>query len=268
MAQIPTPAMTAAGPAPDGYWIAAEPTARRARVVFGGETVADTKRALLLRERGHLPAYYFPKSDVRTDLLVATGHTTHDPSKGPASYSTLKVGTTIAENAVWSYAGPLAQWPEIADYVAFEWDKMDAWYEEDEEVFVHPRDPYKRVDVLQSSRHIRVVFAGQTAAESRRPRLLFETGMPTRYYLPTEDVRTDLLEASDTHTRCPYKGLASYWSVRVGDTVGKDLVWSYLDPIPECPKIKGLLSFFNERVDAIYVDGELEPKPRTRWSLD
>ncbi len=144
---------------------------------------------------------------------------------------------------------------------------MDAWYEEEEEIFVHPRDPYKRVDVMQSSRHVRVVMAGETVAETRRYRLLFETGLPTRYYMPKEDVRADLLEPSSTTSRCPYKGLASYWSIKVGGKVFKDFVWTYPDPIPECPKIKDLLCFFNERVDAIYVDGELLAATKTHWSL-
>jgi uncharacterized protein (DUF427 family) len=142
---------------------------------------------------------------------------------------------------------------------------MDAWYEEDEQVFEHPRDPYHRVDVLQSSRQVRVEIGGQVVAESRHPRLLFETNLPTRYYLPVEDVRMDLLEATQTSTVCPYKGTASYWRLR-GDPPARDVAWSYLDPIPEIPKIRGLIAFFNERVDALYVDDELQDKPKTPWS--
>jgi uncharacterized protein (DUF427 family) len=132
-------------------------------------------------------------------------------------------------------------------------------------VFVHPRDPYHRVDVVHSSRHVKVVVDGEVVAETTRPRLLFETGLPTRYYIPKLDVRMDLLQPTDSVTACPYKGRARYWSVRVGDRTLKDLVWSYPAPIPECPKIEGLLSFYNERVD-IYVDGELQPRPKTQWS--
>jgi uncharacterized protein (DUF427 family) len=255
-------------PATDDYWLIAELTPRWLRVVFGGETIADSKRALIVRESKILPVYYFPREDVRTDLLVPSDYRTRDPHKGEATYWTVQVGPAIAEHAAWSYQEPLPAWPDSGRYLAFAWNQMDAWFEEDEEVFVHPRDPYKRVDVMPSSRHVRVVVAGQTVAESRRGRLLFETGLPTRYYLPREDVRMDLLERSGTHSRCPYKGLASYWHVRVGDFVGKDFVWSYPDPIPECPKIRDLLCFFNERVEAIYVDGELQPRPRTKWALD
>jgi uncharacterized protein (DUF427 family) len=142
---------------------------------------------------------------------------------------------------------------------------MDHWYEEEEEVFVHPRDPYHRVDVLASSRHIRVELAGQLVAESSRPHILFETGLPTRYYLPLADVRMELLEPTETHSRCPYKGLASYWTARVGEEVFADIVWCYPEPIPECPKVKDLLCFFNERAD-ITVDGQPLPKPKTQWS--
>ncbi len=142
---------------------------------------------------------------------------------------------------------------------------MDHWYEEDEEVFKHPRDPYHRVDVLQSARQVRVEVGGQTVAASSQPRLLFETGLPTRYYLPIEDVHMDLLEPTETLSVCPYKGTASYWRLK-GDPSGRDVAWSYLDPIAECPKIRGLIAFFNERVDGLYVDGEQQDKPKTAWA--
>jgi len=143
---------------------------------------------------------------------------------------------------------------------------MDAWFEEDDEVFVHPRDPYHRVDVLNSSRHVKVSVGGEVVAETRRPRLLFETSLPVRYYIPMLDVRMDLLESSDTISRCPYKGVASYWSVRLGGTLHADLAWSYRSPIPECPKIENLIAFFNERVD-LDIDEERVQRPQTPWSV-
>jgi len=155
--------------------------------------------------------------------------------------------------------------PELEGYITMPWHKADHWYEEEEEVFVHARDPYKRVDVMPSSRHVQVEIDGVTVAETKRPFLLFETSLPTRYYIPADDVNTDFLTPTETHTRCPYKGIASYWNVSIGDKVYKDLVWSYPDPIPECPKIRGLLSFYNEKVD-LYVDGELQERPKTYWS--
>lgn len=176
------------------------------------------------------------------------------------------MGESITEKAAWGYLNPPDEWAIIKDYIALKWGKLDSWYEEEEEVFVHLRDPYHRVDVLDSSRHVRVIVASETVAETRNPKLLFETGLPTRYYFPREDVRMDLLESSTLKTRCPYKGIASYWSVKVGNQIKKDLVWAYPNPILECPKIKDLFCFYNERVEDIYVDGELVPKPNTPWS--
>lgn len=238
-----------------------EPTARWVRVKLGGEFVADSKRVLLVRERGRLPLYYFPQDDVRMDWLEPASN---GGDEG-AIYYDVKVGDRVAKKAAWRYPEPAAQYAALKNHVAFTWHKMDHWYEEEEEVFVHPRDPYKRVDSMPSSRHVRVVINGETVAETRRPTLLFETGLPTRYYIPPEDVRMELLKPAQGTTRCPYKGVASYWSVRVGDEIFRNLVWSYPDPIPECPKIKGLLCFYNEKVD-LYVDGELQPRPQTPWS--
>src|ERR1051326_6205909 len=160
-----------------------EPTPRRVRVVFNGQTIADSKRAVLLRESNLLPVYYFPPEDVRGEFLEATEQHTRCPYKGEASYWTIKVGDKVAENAMWGYRDPLPGHDDIRGYRAFYWNKMDAWYEEDEQVFKHPRHPYPRVDVLNSPRDVRVEINGQTVAHSKQPRLLFETGLPTRYYL-------------------------------------------------------------------------------------
>jgi uncharacterized protein (DUF427 family) len=247
------------------HQVRVEDSPRRVRVFFNNVAIADSRRVKLLFETNHLPVYYFPLADLRQDLLVPTDHGSHCPYKGDARYWSIRVGDRVAENAVWNYPTPLPSCPEIGDLAAFYWDRVDAWYEEDEEVFVHPRDPYHRVDVLESSRHVQVLIDGVTVADTHRPRLLFETGLPTRYYLHPLDVRLDLLRPSQTHTRCPYKGVASYWSAQVGDAVLEDVVWSYQAPIPESAKIAGLLSFFNEKVDLI-VDGERQERPRTRWS--
>ncbi len=245
--------------------VATEPNPRRVRVFFGGEAVADSSSTLYLFETGHLPVYYFPRADVRFDLLEPTSNRTHCPYKGDASYYTVIAGGRRYEDAVWAYPEPIESVPELADYVAFYWNQADAWYEEDDEVFKHPRDPYHRVDVLNSSRHVQVRVGGVLIAESRRPRLLFETGLPVRYYLPKLDVRPDLLEPSPTLTRCPYKGEAVYWSVRAGGELAEDIVWSYPAPIPEAPKIENLLAFYNEKTD-ITVDGIAQERPATKWS--
>ncbi len=256
--------MNAAGPDPRHE---VEPCPRWVRVRFAGQLVADSKRVLFLREPGRLPVYYFPEADVRCEALVPAAHPAPCPHAGAAVCWTVRVGDRTAEHAAWAHPDPPPHRLPLRGHVAFEWSKMDAWFEEDDEVYVHPRDPYKRVDVLHSSRHVRVIVAGELVAETRRPSLLFETGLPTRYYVPKADVRMDLLVPTETETRCPYKGLATYYSVRVGPTVVEDVAWYYRHPIPECGKIENLVCFFNERVDALYVDGERELCPRTRWSL-
>ena len=239
-----------------------ESSPRWVRVKFGGEIIANSKRVMLMRETGHQPVYYFPQDDVAMDLLEATTHRTHCPYKGDAVYWSIKVGDKLAENAVWCYPDPLPECIAIKDYLAFYWHKMDAWYEEDEEVFVHPRDPYTRIDTILSSRHVKIMLDGITLADTHQPYLLFETGLPTRYYLPAEDVQLDYLVPSESQSRCPYKGIAAYWSVKLGETVYPDLVWFYPNPTPECPKIKDLLCFYQEKVD-LYIDGELQARPKT-----
>ena len=228
---------------------------KRIRVYLDGHVVADTIHPKLVWERPYYPVYYFPIEDVRPGVLVATEHTKRSPSRGPADLFDVTAGTRTAEQAAYRHAdSPLE---EIRDYVAFDWDAMDGWFEEDEEVFTHARSPYTRVDILASSRHIEVKIDGVTVADSHRPRLLFETGLPVRYYLPKTDVRMDLLTPTDTESHCPYKGAASYWSVTVGDTTHEDVVWGYRTPLPESTKLAGLVSFYNEKVD-IYIDGTLE----------
>jgi uncharacterized protein (DUF427 family) len=251
-----------ARPAGDG--ILFEPSGRRVRVMFGGVMIADSPKAMLMLENRRLAIFYFPAADVRLDLFVPTSFKSNHPGKGEATFYSVKVGERTAEKAAWGYLQP--ERADLKDYVAFYWDKMDAWFEEDDEVFVHPRDPYHRVDVLNSSRHVKVIVGGEVVAETTRPRLLFETGLPTRYYIPKLDVRLDLLTPTSTTTRCPYKGKAAYWSVNVKGKEFKDIVWGYPAPIPESPKIENLLCFYDEKVDAVYVDGELQPKPITPWS--
>jgi uncharacterized protein (DUF427 family) len=251
--------------APRDHVLYFEDSPRRVRVMLGGETVADSRRVKLMHETRHLPVYYFPEEDVRMDLLEVTDRTTTCPFKGEASYWSVRVGENVAENAVWSYPNPIESAPPIAGYLAFYWRKMDHWYEEDEEVFAHPRDPYHRVDVLESSRHVKVSVHGEVVAETNRPVILFETGLPPRYYIPPDDVREDVLVQSDRHTQCPYKGIASYHSIEAGGETVKDLVWHYPEPIAAAEKIRDNLSFFNEKVD-LEVDGEFQERPQTQWS--
>jgi len=238
---------------------------RRVRAMFAGRTVADSNRVRLVLEPRHLPVYYFPGEDVERDVLIASPTRSRAASKGEATHWHVRVGDRQVDDGAWSYAEPPGPAAAIAGHVAFYWEAIDRWFEEDDEVFVHPKDPYHRVDILNSSRHVRVEVDGVTVAESRRPRLLFETGLPIRYYLPKVDVRLDLLEVSDTVTRCPYKGTTEHFDARLGDHVVRDVAWSYPTPLTESSKIENLVAFYNERVD-LFVDGLLQPKPTTPWS--
>lgn len=237
-----------------------EPSPRWVRAQFNGEFLADSKHVLAVWEHDRYPVYFFPPADVRTEFLQPTGHS----SEGRETWH-VKVGEREAANAAYSYTTLEGASAAVNGHITFRWPKMDHWYEEAEEVFVHARDPYHRVDTLASSRHVKVMLNGVILAETKRPYLLFETGLPTRYYLPQDDVRMALLTATASQTQCPYKGTASYWTATVNGRDYLDIVWSYLTPIPENPKIQGLLCFYNEKVD-IYVDGQLEVRPETAWS--
>jgi uncharacterized protein (DUF427 family) len=234
-----------------------ETSPRWVRGYVKGQPIVDSKRVHVVYGERRLALYYFPRADVRMDLLHASR------TDNGVQYWTLRLGDHTVEDSAWSHAGDSAEFEPLRDLIALEWRTVESWFEEDDEVFVHPRDPYHRVDVLNSSRHVKVVIDGQVVAETSRPRLLFETGIVTRYYIPKVDVRLDLLEPSNTTTKCPYKGTAQYYSVKLGDKLYEDVIWYYPFPIPECPKIANLLAFYNEKVD-LYVDGELQARPAPR----
>jgi uncharacterized protein (DUF427 family) len=240
-----------------------EPSAKRVRAYLGGEVVADTIHPVLVWEVPYYPAYYFPVADVRADLLEPDGGTVHSPSRGDGQTYTVTAGGKQAPGAAVRYAdSPI---PELRDLIRLDWDAMDAWFEEDEEVFTHPRDPYTRIDILPSSRHVRIEVDGVTVAESSNPTLLFETGLPVRYYLPKTHVRLDLLTHTESESHCPYKGEAEYWSVRTGDTVHEDIAWSYPTPLPESLGVAGHIAFYDEKVD-VFVDGVRQERPHTKFS--
>lgn len=228
------------------YW---EDCPKRVRAIFAGETVADSRHVKILHETALLPVYYFPEEDLRQDLLEDTDHTTHCPFKGDASYRSVRAGDEVAENAVWSYANPEGYFAPLKGYAAFYREKMDKWLEEDEEVIGHPHDPYHRVDVLQSSRHVKVTANGETIADTTRPLILFETGLPPRHYIPPEDVRDELLVPSGTQTICPYKGVASYRSLNAGGEQIEDAAWFYPEPLPEAQRVRGYLCFYDKKVE-------------------
>jgi uncharacterized protein (DUF427 family) len=233
------------------------------RARFGGETVADSRHPRLLHEHGRLPVFLFPEQEVRMDLLRPSGRTKQDAVKGELRMLDLAVDGRGVEDAAWTFESE----PLLEGLVALRWDAMDEWLEEEEQLHGHPRDPYSRIDVRETSRHVVVRVHGEVVAETRRAKVLFEAGLPPRWYFPAEDVRRELLEPSDTQTTCAYKGFASYFDLRVGDQLEDDLVWTYNDPLHDALQVKYMLAFFNERVN-LEVDGERQDRPRTQWSRD
>jgi uncharacterized protein (DUF427 family) len=240
-----------------------EPVPRRIRAVLGGEVVLDTTKALYVWEWPHYPQYYIPVADVNPAVLVDE----QTPQKlhfGTARRQGLRVGDVSRPRAARLYADDALD--GLAGTVRFEWDALDAWFEEDEEVFVHPRSPYTRVDALRSTRTVRIELDGVVLAESSSPVLVFETGLPTRYYLNRTEVNVGHLLPTATVTSCPYKGTTTaYWSVRAGETVHQDLAWSYDFPTRPLAPIAGLIAFYNEKVD-VTIDGQRLERPKTHFS--
>ena len=238
-----------------------EPSQKRVRAYLSGQLVVDSIHPVLVWEKPYYPTYYFPAEDVRAELL-ATGRVERSPSRGDGQILDVKVGSATAPGAAQRFPdSPLAS---IRPLVRLDWGMMTEWLEEDEPVYTHPRDPHTRVDILTSSRHVRVDIDGVTVAESHRPTVLFETGLPPRYYLPLAHLRMDLLRPSATTSQCPYKGTASYWTLDTGVGVHQDIVWTYRAPLPESQKIAGLACFYNEKVD-MYIDGERYERPHTQF---
>ena len=241
-----------------GTLVKIEPCAKRVRAYLGGKIVVDSIRSKLVWEVPHYPAYYFPMEDVSMNCLIEGNRTERLSTLGEARYFNVSSGNRLVANSAWHY--PQSPICEIRGHMRFEWDQMDAWFEEDEEVFVHAHDPYKRIDILHSSRHIEVSLDGVKVADTRRPTIVYETGTPIRYYLPKLDVRMDLLEPTDHRTGCAYKGFARYWSLNAGNIKRENIAWSYAMPIADCAKIAGLVAFYNEQVDLI-IDGVAQERP-------
>ena len=237
-----------------------EPVPRRIRAVLDGKTVVDTVNARYVWEKPQYPQYFVPLADVAKDALVDEG-TTEESTLGDFARHELRVGGRHVPHAARVLSS--AKVEGLDGTVHFEWSAFDAWYEEDEQVFVHPRNPYVRVDSLRSTRRVRIEEKGVVLAESDSPVLVFETGLPTRYYLNRTDVDFTKLVASDTVTSCPYKGMTTgYWSSRVGGRTHPDIAWTYDFPTAALLPIAGLIAFYNEKLD-IVLDGELLERPHT-----
>ncbi len=235
-------------PQPPEHVLYAESCPRHVRVLLGEQLVADSDQVLLLHPPQRTPTYLFPRAHVRTELLEASDRRQSDGGMGDRTYWHLSKGDQRADNAAYAWEQPPDGAAQIAGLIAFDWDSVTV-FEEDEEVFVHPRDPYTRIDVLRTSRRVRVRVGETMVADTTSPRMLLESGLPVRWYLPPEDVRLDLLEPSDTTTRCPYKGLARYWTLRLPNVHEKDLVWFYPAPFQDAEAVRGLLCFPQERVE-------------------
>jgi uncharacterized protein (DUF427 family)/acyl-CoA thioesterase len=192
-----------------------EPFRRRVRATKDGRTAIDSERVLLVHRAGRPPGYAFPAGDV--DRLDSEAEA------------------------------------DTPGYVTVAWDAADAWFEEDEEVFGHPRNPYHRVDCLRSRRRLRVEAAGLTLVDTTDTLAVYETALEPRLYVEPRLVRVDVLEPSATRTYCPYKGTASHWSARIGNEVHEDVAWSYEDPLPESAPLGHFLSFYEDRV-ALFTD--------------
>lgn len=239
-----------------------EPAPRRVRGYCNGALIFDTTAARYVWELPYYPQYYIPLTDVRAEYLVDENHPQRSQF-GPFRLHGLAVGDTTVPSAarVFDSGGDGL----LPGFVRFEWNSV-TWFEEDERIVGHPRNPYSRVDALRSHRHVVVEFDGTVLADTRSPVLLFETGLPTRYYIDRTDVRFEHLVPSGTETLCPYKGTTTgYWSVRTPDAVHPDLAWAYDYPLPAVAAITGLVAFYNEKVD-ITVDGLALPRPVTHFS--
>jgi uncharacterized protein (DUF427 family) len=254
-----------------------EPTEKRIRATLADRTVVDSTSALLVWEpKRVVPSYAVPLDDVDGEIVAPADSAAPDPAAvdAPVLGDRPVLDPSIPFVVHTADGQPLAvrvdgraaaafrpSDPALHDYVILDFYGFDAWYEEDERNYAHPRDPFHRIDIVHSSRHVRVELDGTTLADSRRPCLLFETALPTRYYLPADDVRTDLLQPSDTRTACAYKGHASYYSAAGAD----DVAWTYREPLREASEVTDYIAFFNERVDLV-VDGERLERPVTPWS--
>lgn len=239
-----------------------EPVPRRVRAMLGGRVVLDTIHALYVWEWPYYPQFYVPLTDVTRGVLIDEDHPQR-LTRGTARRHSLKVGDVVKPAAADVYGEDAVA--GLHDHVKFEWGALESWFEEDEEVFVHPRNPYTRVDALRSTRHVRIGLENVTLAESSSPVLLFETGLPTRYYFNRTEVDFTHLVPTTTVTACPYKGRTSgYWSIRLGNVLYQDLAWVYDFPTAAVRPIAGLVAFYNEKVD-VFVDGHELPQTSTHF---
>lgn len=225
-----------------------QPWGRRLRAVLAGQPLFDTEHAQLLHQTGRLPAVWIPLADVDRAMLRP-----HGEHRGAATWD-VAAGEHIAEGAVTAWRATAGDGPDLTDHVTVEFGAMDRWFDEDEPVYAHLKDPYHRVDVRAAARHVVIRHRGETVAETRRPKLLFETGLPTRYYLPVADVRLETLALSETISECPYKGDGQHWHLTVGGETVADAAWSLPHPLAEALTATDHICFYPDKVETL-VDG-------------
>lgn len=229
-----------------------EPTHRRIRLRLGEHLIADTDQAIVIYEHGGHPTYYLPRADFIAGILEPSARSEPAPLFGTRRSWSLQLGETVLKDKAWSLDGTALGLPELGDYVTVEWQHV-RWFEEDEEIFRHPRNVYKRIDTIPSSRLVEVIVDGKLVARTQRAIFLFETGLITRYYFPPEDLVAGAVVPSELTTYCPYKGKAAYYHFDLDGKRHENVVWYYPEPLIESTRIKGLISFYSEKVDAISV---------------
>jgi uncharacterized protein (DUF427 family) len=240
-----------------------EPVPRRIRATLGSAVVIDSRSALYVWEWPVYPQYYIPFADIDPEVLIDEEHEEH-LRRGTTRRLGVRAGSEERRGVAHHYIASDIE--GITGKVRFDWSAMDSWFEEEEQVFVHPRDPYSRVDALRSDRSVRIELEGAILAESSRTVMVFETGLPTRYYFDRLDVHFDHLRPSETVSSCPYKGTTSaYWSAAVGESIVPDIAWAYDFPTRQLSPIAGLVAFYNEKVD-VTVDGTHLERPDTHFS--
>ncbi|OBF38023.1 hypothetical protein A5724_09755 [Mycobacterium sp. ACS1612] len=235
----------------------AEPLRRRMRVKFGDQVIVDSEDVVLLHEPGRYPVAYFPKTDIEPNALKSEDRVTPHRDLGDTQWFTVHGGGREANHAAWEHNSLPQHAAVLAGRVAFAWRAMDAFYEEDERIGGHAADFYHRIDIRSTSRHLVVRDGDHIIADTHRPLALYESGFAPRWYVPRDDVDESALELIEHQTFCPYKGLASYYTIGTH----KRAVWSYIEAWPEVARVSNMLSFEPDKID-VYLDGEqlhLEP---------
>ncbi|MGH3492195.1 MAG: DUF427 domain-containing protein [Sciscionella sp.] len=235
----------------------AEPLRRRMRVQFDGEWIADSEDVLLLHEPGHYPVALFPRADIRPGVLVDENRTTRHRELGDTAWLTVTAGARSAARAAWQYTALPEHAAELRDRIGFAWRAMDAFYEEDERIVGHAADPYHRIDIRQTSRHLVVRDGNRVIADTARPVALYESGFAPRWYVPREDIDESALALTEDQTFCTYKGLAAYYDI--GDGAGA--AWTYPQAWPEVARIANFVSFEPDKIEVYLDDRKLALEP-------